>query len=466
MEQQEIQTLRALMEYEAARTEPPESFPHLPDVPAGRYTDPRFFELEQAEIFKKSWLFAAHLDEIPEPGCYMKWEQAGEPVVLVHTEQGEVKAFYNVCSHRGAPVVTEPKGKRLRLTCKYHGWSYSLNGELKAIKDPEDFRDLDFSCRSLADIRCETFGKFIFVNFDPDAVSLLDWLGPIADEWREFQFDQCRLSARHSFDLECNWKIAMEAFIESYHAIQTHPQILSFPGGDNSQYDVFGDHLSRTITAQGIPNPGQADRYSVQESVEAMTGPGGFERAQELTGLDADTITSRQAIGAVRRDEFAAFMSPEMLATVTDAETMDSILYLVFPNFAPWGGFQSQITYRYRPDGMNPDGCIMDIYLLDGFAADQPRPADAKTIRLDYDQKYADADGLGLLGALFDQDAGNLPEVQRGLMASKSRKAITASYQELRIRHFHETLAKYLACLLYTSPSPRDQRGSRMPSSA
>jgi len=223
MEQQEIQTLRALMEYEAARTEPPESFPHLPDIPAGRYTDPRFFELEQAEIFKKSWLFAAHLDEIPEPGCYMTWEQAGEPVVLVHTEEGAVKAFYNVCSHRGAPVVTEPRGKRLRLTCKYHGWSYSLDGELKAIRDPEDFRDLDFSCRSLAGIRCETFGKFIFVNFDPEAVSLLDWLGPIADEWREFQFDQCRLSARHSFDLDCNWKIAMEANTEVYHVPNIHP---------------------------------------------------------------------------------------------------------------------------------------------------------------------------------------------------------------------------------------------------
>jgi len=223
MEQQEIQHLRALMEYEAARTEPPAGFPHLPDIPAGRYTDPRFFELEQTEIFKKSWLFAAHLDEIPEPGCYMKWEQAGEPVVLVHTEQGEVKAFYNVCSHRGAPVVTEPKGKRLRLTCKYHGWSYSLDGELKAIKDPEDFRDLDFSCRSLAGIRCETFGKFIFVNFDDAAVSLLDWLGPIADEWREFQFDQCRLSARHSFDLDCNWKIAMEANTEVYHVPNIHP---------------------------------------------------------------------------------------------------------------------------------------------------------------------------------------------------------------------------------------------------
>ncbi|MCH1579894.1 MAG: Rieske 2Fe-2S domain-containing protein, partial [Luminiphilus sp.] len=223
MEQQEIQKLRALMEYEAARTEPPESFPHLPDIPAGRYTDQRFFELEQTEIFKKSWLFAAHLDEIPEPGCYMTWEQAGEPVVLVHTEQGEIKAFYNVCSHRGAPVVSEPKGKRLRLTCKYHGWSYSLDGELKAIKDPEDFRDLDFSCRSLRSVRCEAFGKFIFVNFDPEAISLLEWLGPIADEWREFQFDQCRLSARYSFDLDCNWKIAMEANTEVYHVPNIHP---------------------------------------------------------------------------------------------------------------------------------------------------------------------------------------------------------------------------------------------------
>ena len=110
MEQQEIQTLRALMEYEAARTEPPEGFPHLPDMPCGSLHRPTILRARaNAKSSRKSWLFAGHLDEIPEPGCYMKWEQAGEPVVLVHTEQGEVKAFYNVCSHRGAPVVTEPK---------------------------------------------------------------------------------------------------------------------------------------------------------------------------------------------------------------------------------------------------------------------------------------------------------------------------------------------------------------------
>ena len=89
--------------------------------------------------------------------------------------------------------MREPKGKRLRLTCGYHGWSYSLDGDLKAIKDPEDFDDFDFSCRNLKGIRCECFGKLIFVNFDDDAVPLLEWLGPVAREWEEFQFDKCRL---------------------------------------------------------------------------------------------------------------------------------------------------------------------------------------------------------------------------------------------------------------------------------
>ena len=223
MNQHEIDILRALMDYEAARTAPPENFPILPDIPAGRYTNPKFFDLERQHIWGKSWLFAAHIDEIPEPGTFMTWEQANQPVLIVHTEEEEIKAFYNVCSHRGAPVVREPRGKRLRLTCSYHGWSYSLDGDLKAIKDPQDFGDFDFSCRNLKGIRCERFGNLIFVNFDHSAVPLLEWLGPIATEWEEFQFDKCRLSARYSFDLNCNWKIAMEANTEVYHVPSVHP---------------------------------------------------------------------------------------------------------------------------------------------------------------------------------------------------------------------------------------------------
>ena len=304
MEQQEIQTLRALMEYEAARTEPPESFPHLPDIPAGRYTDPRFFELEQAEIFKKSWLFAAHLDEIPEPGCYMKWEQAGEPVVLVHTEQGEVKAFYNVCSHRGAPVVTEPRGKRLRLTCKYHGWSYSLDGELKAIKDPEDFRDLDFSCRSLAGVRCETFGKFIFVNFDDDCEPFASDIEVLDEEFRDFPLDQRWKAAHVEKVMPCNWKLALEAFIESYHIGVTHPQTAAYVADANTQYDIFpgSRHVNRMITLEGIPSPNLRD-VPAEETIRKMQRDVPFHGGAPIVPQEGDRV--RELLAARRASRLA-----------------------------------------------------------------------------------------------------------------------------------------------------------------
>jgi len=223
----EIATLRALMEYEAARTAPPPGFPALPRIPGGRYTDPRFFELEQRHIWRRSWLLASHIDEVPEPGCFRLWETAGQPVVIVHGESGAIKAFYNTCRHRGAPLVTETSGKRRRLVCRYHGWTYDHDGELIAVRDPEDFRALSFACLGLIEVRCERFGNLIFVNFDPEAPSLLDWLGPIADEWQEFQFDRCRLAARHVFDLECNWKVAMEANTEVYHVRSIHPKTVA-----------------------------------------------------------------------------------------------------------------------------------------------------------------------------------------------------------------------------------------------
>ena len=227
MTDQEIATLRELMEFEATRKAPPEGFPSLPDIPAGRYVDPRFFELELKHVWRKSWLLAAHIDELPEPGCFLLWDNAGQPVVLVHAESGDINAFYNTCSHRGAPVVTERSGRKKRLTCSYHGWSYNHDGELMAIRDPEDFRDLDFSCRGLQKVRCERFGNLVFVNFDENAPTFRDWLGPIADEWEEFQFGNCRLAARHIFDLNCNWKIAMEANTEVCHVRCIHPKTVS-----------------------------------------------------------------------------------------------------------------------------------------------------------------------------------------------------------------------------------------------
>ena len=224
MDRADIDTLRRLMEYEAVRVVPPAEFPHLPDLPGGRYTDPRFHQLEKEHLWRKSWLLAGHLDEVPEPGAFKRWEAAGQPVFLVHARSGEINAFYNTCRHRGAAVVTDETGRRNRFTCQYHGWTYDDEGALLGVRDPEDFTDLDLSCRSLRRIACQRFGKMIFVNFDPDAPSLLDWLGPLTEDWAEFQFDQVRLVDHYVWDLNSNWKIAMEANTEVYHVKSIHPQ--------------------------------------------------------------------------------------------------------------------------------------------------------------------------------------------------------------------------------------------------
>ena len=124
------QSIRAQIRYETDRQGPPEGFPQFPDLPGKRYTDPRFYELEKQQLWRKACLFAGHLDEIPEPGCFKLWETAGQPVVILHTRTGEVRAYYNTCRHRGAPLVREATGKADRFTCGYHGWTYNHAGEL------------------------------------------------------------------------------------------------------------------------------------------------------------------------------------------------------------------------------------------------------------------------------------------------------------------------------------------------
>ncbi|MEM1112820.1 MAG: SRPBCC family protein [Pseudomonadota bacterium] len=274
----EVAQLRALMEYEAARTAPPESWPVTPDVPAGRYTDERFFELEMNYLWRKSWLLAAHLDELPDPGCYRLWDQLGEPIVITHTETGEIKAFYNTCRHRGAPVVMQEFGQSRRLTCAYHGWSYSHDGELMGLRDPEDFHSLDKGQRGLKPVRCERYGKLIFVNLDPEALSLLEWLGPIADEWREFRFDTCRLAARHSFELDCNWKIAMEANTEVYHVRSIHPTTVAPILDDRRNVNTLYHHGHGRMVAPTPTGKSNMDAVPMDTSIPEIESVGELAR--------------------------------------------------------------------------------------------------------------------------------------------------------------------------------------------
>lgn len=386
MNQEEITTLRKLMEYEAARTAPPEEFPDLPDLPGGRYTDQRFADLEKEHIWRKSWLLASHIDEIPEEGCFRLWEKAGQPVVIINAGDGKVNAFYNTCSHRGAPVITEEFGKRPLLTCRYHAWSYNYEGELVSIRDPEDFRDMDFSCRGLTPVRCERFGNLIYVNFDDEAPTLLEWLGPIADEWKEFQFDKCRLAARHSFALQCNWKIAMEANTEVYHVRSIHPATVAPILDDRRNVNSFYPNgHGRMIAPAPADNP-------LPDIIKLPPG-----------------MTEIETVGEIAR-------------TCTQS-------YGVFPN---WVSPLSQRTLPpllFWPTGINT--CEIETWTLAPDWGDNPAP-DLWTVN----------QGESLNQVLLeDTEFGNW--IQKSV-ESFGFKGVPLSYQEARIYYWHQSADKMI----------------------
>ncbi len=277
----ETESLKRLMAYERRRTGPPDGFPAFPDLPGKRYTDASFYELERLHLWRKSWLFAGHLDEIPERGCYKLFESAQQPVVILRVDADDdtkVRAFYNTCRHRGAALVREPYGRADRLVCGYHGWTYDHGGRLVALRDERDFVGLDKSCRSLHPVRVETLGKFLFVNFDSNARPLAETFGEFLPQWQQFRFDALRFVQRDRFELNCNWKIAMEANMEVYHVPSIHPTsvatLLDHRGNVNTLY--AGGHgrmvaPSRPTRGRNDPDDGRPDIESVGEIARTCT---------------------------------------------------------------------------------------------------------------------------------------------------------------------------------------------------
>ena len=203
---------------------PPEKFPVLPPIPGGRYTDPEFLALEKAQLWKNSWLYALHSDELPNPGSYRLWERIGSSIIILRDKNDKIHAFYNTCRHRGAPLIDTQEGEIKNFSCRYHGWTYGLNGDLIAVREKRDFPDLDMSCFGLAELRCEMFGNWIFINENLNAKPLLDSMGLIASHCDYLQAETIRHINSSSFEVACNMKIMLEAFLETYHLKVIHPK--------------------------------------------------------------------------------------------------------------------------------------------------------------------------------------------------------------------------------------------------
>jgi len=216
-----------MLQRQAARTAYPPDLPPIPPLPAARYADPAFHALEMEHVFGKTWLGVGHVSELPEPGAYKLFEQIDQSIIISRGIDNEIRAFKNVCRHRGAAILTEPKGTARRFVCPYHAWGYASDGMLKSVPEPQNFACLNKDELSLIKVRCEIWRGFIFINLDDQAMPLAEYMAPLTAEVADFPMEAMRVKATVVTEIDCNWKTAYDNFLESYHINTVHRKTIA-----------------------------------------------------------------------------------------------------------------------------------------------------------------------------------------------------------------------------------------------
>jgi choline monooxygenase len=192
-------------------------------IPAPWYVDDRISELERLNVFSKTWQLVARTDQLQKSGEFVATTVAGEPIVVVRGSDGELRAFFNVCRHHAAAVVTQPCGQAAMLQCPYHGWKYGLDGSLKGMPEFEGVKDFDRAKNGLVPIRVETWECFVFVNLDPQASSLESFLGGLVKAVAPLGIGKLHYFDRRVFDIGCNWKVFVDNYLDGgYHVPYLH----------------------------------------------------------------------------------------------------------------------------------------------------------------------------------------------------------------------------------------------------
>ena len=197
-------------------------------IPAGWYVDQRIAELERQTTFGRTWLAVARADQLQRPGQFVTVEVVGEPLVMVRGSDHELRAFYNVCRHHAAAVVTENEGSASIFRCPYHGWSYGLDGSLKGAPEFDGVCGFDRAQNGLVRVRVEEWEQFVFVNLDPRAAPLHDFLGRLIPRVSPLDLSSLHFFERRSYSLNCNWKVFVDNYLDGgYHVPHLHKALNS-----------------------------------------------------------------------------------------------------------------------------------------------------------------------------------------------------------------------------------------------
>lgn len=406
-------------------------------VPRREYSDPAFAAEERAAMWPRIWYVAGRTDQIPEPGDFLVYEGPVASLIIMHGDDGQYRAFLNSCPHRGMKLCTHD-GAVGRITCPFHSFAWTLEGEIAHIPSRWDFPELEGRDLSLPQIKLDSWGGFIFVNHDPDCVPLADYLGRIVSDFAEWKLEDRYTATLIRKTIHANWKTCIETFVEAFHLSGIHPQALPFGGDSSAQYDVWDDqpHMSRMLQPMGVTSDHYGRMLTEQEILAAamatIMGP------DAPVPVLAEGVTARAALAEMLRQDPAT-------PPISDTELLDAMQYSIFPNLVLFRSTFYPYAYRFTPDRDDPNKAVYDFFLFAPTPADGSEPPETRLIELGDDDSYADSGAFpAWLGQIYDQDSEGLARIQAGLKHGGDGDVFYASYQEVRLRQLHHVLAHYL----------------------
>ena len=416
--------------------------PEVKPIDLTRYTSPEFHKLEVERMWSRTWQFAVWDGDIPNPGDIYVYRNVGRSVLVVRQRDGSVKAFVNSCLHRGRELCSE-KTHQSQLRCPYHAFTWGLEGDLKWIPSQWDYPQIEKDKFSLPEVRVEQWNGFWFVNFDPAAPSLNDYLGTMVDHWKAWDWSDRYRSVTVARKLNCNWKAALDAFIETLHVYASHPEAAYLTPDSATQYDTWPDqpHFSRFHSIVGWASANLDPEPSQQEVLDSYTSVYLPEMFGTPEGDLQEGEGAREALRRIAVDVYRDRMGVDV-SQMPNSELLDGTEYMIFPNFIIWPSTANPLVYRFRP-GKNPDECLWETSLYLQYQGERPAPG--PVYELEVGEPMRDIPELGYVGPILQQDCDNLEFMQDGMIASATGQANVARYQESRLRHYHETLGKYVA---------------------
>jgi phenylpropionate dioxygenase-like ring-hydroxylating dioxygenase large terminal subunit len=422
---------------------------HQPDrIPKARYFDPEFFAMEAELLWPRVWQMACRLEEIPNAHDFVEYEILDQSVIVLRTEDLGVRAFQNACRHRGVRVVAGRGTCENGFTCPFHGWCYGADGANTYVPRAKTFAEhnLQPGDIDLVPVRCEVWGGCAWINFDAGAPPLRASLEPAATILDAWKVESLRTEWWYACRLPVNWKLAIEAFVEAYHVVETHPQLViptRYGRRDAAAFDpkafVDADIRYLRTMCEGMGGMVHADDVRVAESLRDIELPADADAA-----IATWNRTLNDAVVAWHRD--AGHDMPDL--NDLTARGLNLEFFQCFPHYFVLPMYSSASSYRFRPLG--PEETLMELWSLTRFADDDARP------RPDPPEWWAPDDARW--PPIPTQDFSNLPRQQQGLHARGFEYMRLSETMEGHLSNFERTIDGFLAGLPHDRLVPALER--------